>query len=69
MSALYYFMVKLSCMEIKDVSQTLSCQPKVTAVLIVSFPELDGPRVRRDKDGAAEEGSQRGVEDGGEQSL
>lgn len=39
------------------------------ASLVVSLPELDGPRVRRDEDGAAEEGRQRRVEDGGEQSL
>lgn len=39
------------------------------ALLVVPFPEPDGPWVRWDEDSAAQEGSQRGVENGSEQSL
>lgn len=39
------------------------------ASLVVALPKLDGPRVRGNEDGAAQEGSQRSVENGGEQSL
>lgn len=41
----------------------------VRVLLVVSLPELDWPRVGGDEDGAAQEGSQRGVKDGGEQRL
>lgn len=39
------------------------------ASLVVALPKLDGSRVGGYEDGAAQEGSQRSVENGGEQSL
>ena len=41
----------------------------VEALLVVSLPELNGPRIGGNEDGTSQEGSQWGVENGGEQSL
>lgn len=41
----------------------------IRVLLVVSLPELDWPWVGGNEDGTAQEGSQRGVEDGGEQRL
>lgn len=38
-------------------------------LLVVSLPELDGSWIGGNENGAAQERSQWGVEDGGEQSL
>lgn len=46
---------------------TLTCFFGV--LLVIPFPKLDRSRVRGNKDGTAQEGGQRGVEDGGEKSL
>lgn len=37
--------------------------------LVVAFPELEGPRVGHEEDGAAQQGCQRGREDGSQRSL
>ena len=41
----------------------------IGALLVVSLPEPDGPWIGGNEDGAAQERSQRCVEDGGEKSL
>lgn len=41
----------------------------VGALLVVPLPEPDGPWIGGNEDGAAQERSQWGVEDGGEKSL
>lgn len=38
-------------------------------LLVVPLPELDGPWVGGDEDGAAQEGAEGRVEEGGEESL
>lgn len=41
----------------------------IRPLLVVSLPELNGPRIRGNEDGTAQEGGEWSVENCGEQSL